>query len=303
MIDNVFLSLIPIVALGWVLRHVWVDAENIRQAINKLVINLLLPALVFKSIMSYPIDRSFIAIPIVSFVTIFSSVIISLIVVHFFRIPNRTKGAFVLAAGFGNVTFLGLPLLQGVFPEAMLQVAKDAILYEVTQSILTLTFGVLLAIYFGSNERLSPWQVLKESLKLPPLVVLLVAVGWRLLGLPDPTVLITASSILSMGIAGLMLMSLGIALNFRRSSLMLLAIPVVLIKLAFGPVLMTQLLPVVGLNGLDAQALTLEAAMPTGLISLVIASRYKLDERNLVFFILVDTLVSVASLPLVHRFL
>lgn len=303
MIDSVLLSLAPIVALGWVLRHVWGDAENIRQAINKLVINLLLPALVFKSIMSYPIDRSFIAIPIVSFMTIGSSVIISLIVVHFLRIPNRTKGAFILAAGFGNVTFLGLPLLQGVFPGAMLQVAKDAILYEVTQSILALTFGVLLAIYFGSNERLSPWQVLKESLKLPPLIVLLVAVGWRLLGLPDPTVLITASSILSMGIAGLMLMSLGIALNFRRSSLMLLAIPVVLIKLSFGPVLMAQLLPLVGLNGLDAQALTLEAAMPTGLISLVIASRYKLDERNLAFFILVDTLVSVVSLPLVHRFL
>ena len=303
MIPSVFLHLAPIVALGWLLRVFWADAENVRQHINKLVINVLLPALVFNSVMSYPIDRSFIAIPALSLATIGGSVIVSLVFIRFLNIPDSTKGAFVLAACFGNVTFLGLPLLQGIYPGALLEVAKVSILYDITQSVLDLTLGVLLAVYFGSNERLSPWGVLKEALKLPPLIVLILTLIWRLLDLPAPAFLIDASSVLSTGIAGLMLLSLGLALKFKTSHLMLLAIPVVIIKLAFGPLLISQLIPWIGLSGIDVQATILEAGMPTALFSLVIASRYKLDERSLAFFIVVDTLLSMLTLPLVMRYL
>jgi predicted permease len=303
MFESVLIALFPIVILGWGLRYCWDDAEIIRQAINKLVINVLLPALVLKSVLSYPLDRTFLAIPAVSFLTIIISVVVSLGITHFLRIPKITKGAFVLAAAFGNVTFLGLPLLQGIYPEATLEVAKVSILFEITQSILELTLGVLIAIYFGSNQRLSSYQILREALLFPPLLILLVAVAWRLAGLPDPTFLINASTLLAAGVGGLMLLSMGMALRFKPSSLMLLVIPVVIIKLVIGPLVVGQLLPYAGLTGLDADASVLEAAMPTALFSLVIASRYKLDEKNLSFFVLVDTLIFMAGLPLMKSYL
>jgi malate permease and related proteins len=52
------------------------------------------------------------------------------------------KGALVLASSFGNVTYLGLPLLQGLVPALGLQTAKVAVLCEVTTTPLNLSVGL-----------------------------------------------------------------------------------------------------------------------------------------------------------------
>ena len=46
-------------------------------------------------------------------------------------IDRKAKGSLILACAFGNVTYLGLPVLQGVFADHASDIAKVAILCEV----------------------------------------------------------------------------------------------------------------------------------------------------------------------------
>jgi hypothetical protein len=48
------------------------------------------------------------------------------------REEKRVVGALILGSAFGNVTYLGLPVLRGLFPYQLQQVTEVAILCEVT---------------------------------------------------------------------------------------------------------------------------------------------------------------------------
>jgi hypothetical protein len=57
------------------------------------------------------------------------------------------------------------------------------------------------------------------------------------------------------------------------------------------------------ITGLYGNAAILEAAMPSQLLSFIIAGKFKLDEQTLAFVIMVDTILAFVTLPLIQRML
>jgi hypothetical protein len=129
---DVLLALGLIALLGSLLRY-WLtdfDVEAARRNIGVLVLNVFLPALVFRVICSVPSGPEMVQIPLVMAMGVVCCLGLALLLFRPMAMPAEEKGALVLASAFGNVTYLGLPVLQGLFPGLSLQVAKVAILSE-----------------------------------------------------------------------------------------------------------------------------------------------------------------------------
>ena len=102
---------------------------------------VLLPALIFHTFHDAPLNQELVLVPLALSAGIFGCLAASLMLYRFIPLESRTKGALILAASFGNVTYLGLPILQGLFPDAVDQVSEVAILCEITKSPINLSLG------------------------------------------------------------------------------------------------------------------------------------------------------------------
>ena len=109
--------------------------------------------------------------------------------------------------------------------------------------------------------------------------------------------------LLASTVTGIMMLSLGMALKFRPTRLMALALPASAIKLLHAPLIASLIVLPLGVTGIYGNAAILEAAMPSQLLSFIIAAKFKLDEETLAFVILVDTVLAFVTLPLVHALL
>jgi predicted permease len=302
-VTAVFLPLALIAGLGALLRHFVDGMEPRRQAMNLLVLYVFLPALVFHTVMEARLDRLFVEIPVIAACGVLASLAAAFAVFHFLPIPGPTKGAVILGSAFGNVTYLGLPVLLGTFPGHADEVAEVAVLFEVTHSWLNLTLGAMIAIAYGSHEPITFRKTVWEALKLPPIWALVVAVLWKASGIACPAFLLQATGILAATVSGIMMLSLGMALKFRPTRLMALVLPVSAIRLLLAPMVAATDTAWLGVGGLYGHAAILEAAMPSQLLSFIIASRFKLDEETLAFVIMGDTLLAFLTLPLIQTFI
>jgi predicted permease len=79
-----------------------------------------------------------------------------------------SRNSLILGSSFGNVTYLGMPLLRGLFPENVLDVTQVAVLSEITVTSTDLIIGTLLAAASQqSGGHVSAKAVLMRLLKFP----------------------------------------------------------------------------------------------------------------------------------------
>lgn len=298
-----FLPLAAIALLGALLRHFIPAMEQTRRSMNQLVLYVFLPALVFRTVMDGTVDQLFLEIPAAAAIGVLGCLAAGFLVFHFLPIPGPTKGAMMLGAAFGNVTYLGLPVLLGIFPGQSGQVAEVSVLFEVTKSSLNLTLGAMIAIAYGSQEPITFRRTALEALKLPPIWALALALAWKKSGIPCPSLVMDTAAILAVAVSGIMMLSLGMALRFQPTRLMALAVPVSAIKLGLSPLIVALAVVPLGLTGVHAQAAVLEGAMPSQLLSFIIAGKFKLDEETMAFVIMVDTVLAFVTLPLIRALL
>lgn len=302
---NVFLSLAIIAAIGSVLRFIFpeMDIEHFRKSINKLVLYVILPALIFNVVYNAEPGREFYHVPIAAFGGIAAALVLSFFIFRFINLPQNTKGSLILASSFSNVTYLGLPVLMGFFAAIPEKIAVVSVLYEITTSPVLLSLGVLIAAYFSKKEGENSAGILKRIIKLPPLWALGFVLMVKLFAIPVPLFLIQATKTLSVTAVGLMILSLGMALRFTKIRHLKPIMLSVLIQLAFIPFVVFYIGKSLQMNQPFFEATVIEAAMPTQLLTLVVADEFNLDTEILAQVILITTVLSVGTIPLIRYFL
>jgi predicted permease len=301
---TVFLSLAAIVLVGNQLQRLfpaW-NVEDFRKSINQLVLNVLLPALIFKVIATSDLGGELVAIPLAMAAGIGACLAVALGLFAWLPIARPTKGALVLACAFGNVTYLGLPVLQGVFPDTPLVVAKVAVLCEVTVTPLNFVVGSLLAMRFGEQGS-GLGQSLRQLLRLPPLWAMAAALVCNLLRVPVPEFALHAAGVLGNAVSGLMVLSLGMALRRQQFTHLGPLLAAGGFKLLLCPFVVFAVAGAFALPAHYLEAVTLEGAMPTQLLTLAIADRYRLDDKLLAQAILLSTVAAFVTIPLVRALL
>jgi len=286
---------------GWrLLRPARLDGEQTRKVLTAVVYYLFLPALILKLMSRSPLDQQSLKISLYGVLVMGCGALLGTLYVYGRRLPGRQAGAVWLAVSFPNVTFLGLPVLLEIFGDwaALLVIRLD--LFAFTP--LVLSVGIFVARYFGRGGR---GNHLAALLRVPPLWAAAVALGVNMSGWQWPLWMLEFLDLLARGVTPLMLLSLGLALDWRALSWRLWpqVFPVILFKLGVVPFFGFWLASWLGFFGDEAIALVLEAGMPSMLFGVVLCDRYGLDSRLYAVLVTVTTLLSMVTLPLWGAFM
>jgi malate permease and related proteins len=306
---NVFLALALIAAVGASLHRLIpdLDIDSVRRQCGRLVLNVLLPALNIDVLYKANAASDLWQVPLATLLGILFCLGAAALVFTLFPLDRRLKSALFLGCAFGNVTYLGMPLLQGLFPAQFVHVTEIAILCEISVTSADLITGSLLATFYLDGHHSSITSALKQVLMFPLLWSAALAVFLRVLHIPLPDFVMMAMHILGQSTSGLMLLILGMALkpDVLKGSLSRLHSwwPLLLIKLGLSPIVVLFAGPLIGLSGLNLHAVTLEAAMPPQLFALIVADRFGFDTETLAGAAAFMIVLSLLTIPLVHHLL
>ncbi len=260
-------------------------------AISRLIFFAFAPALVFTLLIDSQIAiADLILMSSFALAVTIATGLLSLLVARALRLPPSLAAAFILVATFMNSGNFGLPLNLFAFgPEAL----AWASIYFITSAMLTISLGVVVATAGKSSFR----HILGELLRVPALyavvaALLVRAAGWNLpSAILRPIELLSAASIPSMLILlGLQVSSAGAP---RLGRLIAAAAG---IRLLVSPALAWLLALGLGLTGAGRQAAILESAMPTAVLTTVLALEYRVEPEFVTGAVLATTLLSPFTL-------
>ncbi len=279
-------------------------AGRIRTHLAGAVYQVFLPALVLHVLWRTPVSMDTLRIPVIAAGCVLGSMLAAFLIYGNGRlaqacIGRRSRpaiGALLLAASFGNFTYLGLPVLEQTFGHWARFVAIQFDLLASTP--LLFTVGILLASHFGRDARRR--HPFAELMTVPAFWAALVALGLSATGVPMPGWLERLLETLGQAVVPLMLLSVGMALSWQRGWLARLPLvaPALAIQLALMPVIAWVMTRAVGTPDQLTAPLVIEAAMPTMVLGLVLCDRYRLDASLYAEAVTLSTVISLASLPL-----
>ncbi len=296
----VFTQMAALIACGvaWrIWRPLGIHADNSRQSLTALVYVLLLPALVLDVLWSSPLGLDSFRISITAMSATLACMGLALLVYRYgFRNCSKpTAGALILAAAFPNATYMGLPVLEQLLGPEARSIAIQYDLFACTPVLLSL--GILLAANYGvHNEKAKPLATL---MRVPPLWAAIIAGSLNLAGVPKPVWLNDWLGMLGIGVIPLMLISLGMSLqwsSWKRHTLPLL-LPVILLQLAIMPLIATLVGNAVGLQGMTLTGVILEASLPSMVLGLVLCDRYGLHTSFYALAVTITTSISLFTIP------
>ena len=292
------MGLLILCGAGWrIIRPGGLDAGVTRHVLATLVFNLLLPALVLTVLWEARLGLDSFRMSFFGMAIVLFGAVLGHLMGRLGRVQAPRRGAAVLGIAFGNITYIGLPLLEHLYgPWARTIVVHVDVFAGLP---LALTFGLWIARRHGtpSGNEGSLWRPLLVN---PPLWAGLLGLALNLSGYRQPAAVERFLEPLADGVAPLMLFCLGLSLEWRawRGSNLPLGLAVSAAKLLIVPLFGLWLGGALGFRGNTLTALVLEAAMPCMLFGVLYCDRYRLDSAFYSFAVLLSTACATLTLPL-----
>lgn len=254
---------------------------------------------------SAPTGRSLIFIPLTGMLVVLASLLAGYAaysLLPWFRdLPRPAVGVLIISSAFGNVMYLGLPVITGMLGA---QYGYVAVLYDLLASTpILLTIGVFVAVRYGSGKTVSISASLKRVALLPPLWGVMAGIVVRFTGYALPPVVLDTAGLMGRAVIPVMIFTVGLALDFREVKRLFTAVPALAIKLALVPALAFFIGSRLGITGDVLKATTIEGAMPVMVLSLVIADEFELDVPLAAACITVSTVLLFFTMPLMMELL
>ncbi|MCG2827976.1 AEC family transporter [Methanothermobacter sp. K4] len=286
------LSILILVLTGHALKLGGMLREEDASSLNRIVINLAIPSLIFTSL--YRADLSGIAdlflIPLVCITTGALSGTIAYLWAGRRGMDSRKTWGIIVAAAMMNSGFLGYPVTEGIFgSDGLLR----AIFYDTGTTVMFTSLGLILSFISGAEGT----AVVKRAATFPPLWAFILGVTFNLTGLPVGMVG-TVLGYLAGAAVPLIMISLGLSLNFRflRDSLTE-ATFVSALRLMVSPLIAAFIVYLLSFKGLDFSVTVLEASMPSAMLAGVLAIENDLDVDLVSSCIFMSTILCLVSLP------
>lgn len=298
---QVWLPIVSLVIAGglWARFRPDFPAATLRIQLNRLVVDVFAPPLLFALAAQASITRELLSVPLIVAGGI--AVAGTLNYIALFRSPlgrglsRETRAAILLAGTWSNVLFMGYPTLTFLYGDKGGTYAAFADFLASTPILWTL--GVWVATRLG-HEGGHGHSLLRTMLKLPPVWGFLLGFAVNFSGV-DAEPLIKAAKFMGQATIPIMLFALGLSIpwgNLRPSRPVLFA---VVTKLVLAPLAMWLMVREgFGAHG-DAQtAAIIEVAMPTMLMASSFADRFHLDARAAALTTSLSSLGFMVTLPL-----
>ena len=275
------LSIMLMIAIGYILTEKgWLD-EHIGQLFSKLMIYISLPALMISNLMTtfdkkMLIDSKFGLLFPISI--IFLSYGIGVIFSKALRIPRERKGIFQALFALSNTIFIGLPVNMAVFGEKSV---PYVMLFYASNTAFMWTIGVYGISKSGGEGQ--HFQFNKETFKKilsPPLIAFIITIFFIIFGIKLPVFIMSSCKYLGNLTTPLSMLFMGIVLHgikikdFRFKGDMIM---VLLGRFLISPLIAYFVLSFFPAPELMKKVFIMEAAMPAATQITIISQAYKAD--------------------------
>jgi len=273
----------------------------------QLLIQVVLPVVIFSKLATHPIAPRQLLLVVSMIVAVIVCLGASWGAGRVLRLDRAKTGALMIASSFGASTLIGYPLIQYAFPhnpEAMI----DAILIsELGVGLPIFTLCVWVAMYFGQGVAEAPGHQHKIPLDYfrSPIFIALAA-GLLISPLhldPESPYLAPFFQAADMVVASIALLAcliLALELDLRSMRhIWLVMVISAAIQMGLHPLVAGLQADLYQFSLSQRQVLVLEAAMPSAILGVVFASRYRCAAHLNAALVFGNILISLLAVPLV----
>lgn len=280
------------IILGFFLKRIGMLKPQDSNTLSAIVLNVTLPAMVYINISTAKIQPDMMILPIASFIL---SIICMLIVGVFCKIRGYDKiksWTLMIAAAMMNTGFIGYPITLNIFGNEGL---LHAIFFDMVTPILFVMYGMMLVKEFGGDMH----KVIKKGLEFVPLWAVVIGLVANVVHFQEGYVLHSTLNYLAGGTVPLIMISLGLTIDFRDVKKYLKdSLFISFIRLLLAPTIVFVVFSALGISGMVFNVAVLEAGMSTAMTALVLAITYNIDHKLMSSVILVDVVLSLITLTM-----
>ncbi len=285
---NNILPILLVASLGFLIQRL---LKLDPRPLSQVTFYILSPALVFTLLLSADIKGGQV-LSMAGFAAtiVLLTVGVGLAMSRILGLKGKRAAAFLLTAAFMNAGNYGLSLNQFSFGYLGLALSSN---YFVVAVMMTNSLGVYIAASGGGD-----WlQALKGLGKVPAVYAIPLALIFRTLDIVVPPAIGRPLELLSLAAIPVMLLLLGMQIG--RAGIpphrKLLGVSVA-IKLLVAPAIALLISPIFGLEGITRDVGVLQSAMPTAVLTTIIAIEYDAEAAFVTGAVLVTTLLSPFTL-------
>ena len=289
-------SLFILILVGYAAAKFKITDSRFSQQLSVFVINISNPCLILSSVMGEISPKKELIIPVlaIGFITYAFFVAVSIALSHAMSKDKTMQGIYGFMLTFGNVGFLGFPIVASIFGEHAIFYAS---LLNVPNTLFIFVVGTVFVLGDGQKMRFNPRTLYCPAMIASYLSIAIVALGWEavprvvaeplhLLGnitVPG-ALLVIGSSMAQIGRHHI----LGSPRTYAMAALRLLVIPIAVYALSRA----------VGVDETVNRINTVLIGMPVSSYGTMFCLKYGRDEGEMVRGTLITTILSVVTIPL-----
>ena len=290
------ISLFLIMVVGYVMykRKVIDDAATVRY--TKLIMNISLPSQIITAFISNQgivSNREVLTVFGITFVAYAVYAVVGAVFVFVTRVPKKQRGTYMFMTMFGNVGFMGFPVISAIFgDEALIY----AVIFMVVFNVLVYSIGILL---INTNE--SNGFNLKKLVNMPFIAaVLSIILYFANIKLPDMVMtsfnfMGNITTPVAMLILGATVATMPIKELFDEWRIYLFLI----VKLVIMPLIAIALIQFVDVSELIRGTVIVLSATPVATNATMLAIEYGGDTKLTSKGIFFTTILCMISIPLI----
>ena len=206
-----FVLIILAIAIGYGINRLNIFSKDAPTILNQFVIYISLPAMILLQIPKLTFSMDTLIPIIVSWIVMFFSAILVLLVAKVFSFSKEITGSLMLVAILGNTSFMGIPIVNAYMGESAI---PYVLVYDQLGTFIALAiYGTFIASYYSSKNQITFKIITLKVLTFPPFISLVVALF--LMGVEFNPILSKVLASFSSTIVPMALVAVGLQLQFK----------------------------------------------------------------------------------------
>lgn len=287
---------------GYAAKRIGVLKQRQSRTFLDFAIIFALPCLIFDRAYHLQFDFTLIVLILMGLA---SCVLAGLIAVLLGKIASFSKPTLVsvfLLSSFGNTLFVGIPIIEGLYPNES-RFISEIIFYDALATSLPISMAGPFILALASENKPSFLMNLKKFITFPPFIALAGGFVFKLVEIPD----FIFGPVRSFGNAAttVALFAIGVGLSFSAiKSAYKSTLVVILAKMILAPLIFCALIFIFKMSFQPSTIVAIvESATPTMTLAAAMVMKAKLDSNLAVSAVAFGILFCFISMPLLSAFL
>lgn len=277
---NILFPVIALVGVGFMIGR-WQKPDF--RPINRINMDAFVPALVFSSLATIPLDTQQLPLIVASLVAVLIPALLMIPICLMMKINYKAWAPLHMFRNSGN---LAIPLFTYTFGESAL---GSAVLLFVVSACLHISLGLAL---------LSKGNPFKQIISTPLFIAAAIAMTLNVLGITVWKPLYEATSLLGQAAVPVMLISLGSQMINLKLSGFKVGVISSLLSLATGAVSFLLIYYFIPLPTMQLQMMVLFTMLPPAVMNYLFAERFNIEPTNVASMVLFGNFFCLITLPI-----